>query len=271
MKFEHVAPILEALKAHGERPFDLAELASELGEHQNALESHLDELDAAGLILRGELATDPPLVMHAGQQYLELHGEIDGDVLRFLPRVIDDLHARVALLVAGTILVDEFRYAINNGFAVQHAAEIVPPAFAEAIDDRIALELFAAAVALTTRLSAGEPAGCLAEEILAVELMSEGAAWLEMQVYKGEITEGRGNRAAGEFSSLFELFEDDDVLDLWAMTEPADAALAGQSEINYQMGVADQRLEAWFKPFGWTATTGYLSDEGPREPASQSD
>jgi hypothetical protein len=144
----------------------------------------------------------------------------------------------------------------------------VPPAFAEAMDDRIALELFAAAVALMARLAAEVPAGCLAEEILAVALMSEGEAWLEMQVDKGELTEETAKRAAGEFRSLFELFQDDDVLALWEMSEPADASLAGQSEINYQMGVVDQRLEAWFKPFGWSPTTGYLSDEGPREPAS---
>jgi hypothetical protein len=164
-------------------------------------------------------------------------------------------------------LVDEFRFAINNGHGAEHAAEIVPPAFAEAVDDRMALELFAAVVALMARLSAGVPAGCVAEEILAVRLMDQGEVWLEMRVEKGELSKGDAERAAGEFRSLFELFQDDDVLNLFEMSEPADAALAGQSEINYQMGVADQRLESWFKPFGWSPTTGYLSDDGPRAPA----
>jgi hypothetical protein len=39
----------------------------------------------------------------------------------------------------------------------------------------------------------------------------------------------------------FELFEDDDVLNMFDMTEPADAALAGHDPINHQLGVADQR------------------------------
>lgn len=38
---------------------------------------------------------------------------------------------------------------------------------ATAVTDSIALDLFAAAVALMTRLSHEQPAGCVAEEILA--------------------------------------------------------------------------------------------------------
>jgi hypothetical protein len=59
---------------------------------------------------------------------------------------------------------------------------------------------------------------------------------------------------------LFELFEDDDVLDLFDMAEPADAAMAGHDPINRQLGVVDQRLEAWFDPFGSAAPTGYLRE-----------
>jgi hypothetical protein len=266
MRFEEMAPILKALQAWGERPFDPAELASDLGENQGLTETRLGELNSAGLILLGDRPTEQPLVRDAGKQYLELRGEVDRDVLHFLPQVIDDLHARAALITGGRILVDEFRFAIQNGEGAEHAAQIIPPAFAQAMDKQIALELFAAAVALMARLSAGEPAGCVAEELLAVELMGEGEAWLEMQVDKGELTGGEAKAAAGEFHSLFELFEDDDVLNLFQMSEPADAALAGQSEISHQMGVADQRLEAWFRPFSWTTATGYLGDEG--SPAS---
>ncbi|MQA91395.1 MAG: hypothetical protein GEU90_14395 [Gemmatimonas sp.] len=266
MRFEETAPVLRALRAWGERPFDPAELASDLGVHQGVVETRLGQLNAAGLILLGDLPTERPLLRNAAEQYLALHGEVGRGVLHFLPQVIDDLHARAALLAGGAILVDEFRFAIHNGEGAEHAVEVVPPAFAKAMDAGIALELFAAAVALMARLSAGEPAGCVAEELLAVELMSEGEAWLAMQVETGELTEGEAKQAAGEFRSLFELFEDDDVLNLFEMSEPADAALAGQSEISHQMGVADQRLEAWFKPFSWTAATGYLGDGGP--PAS---
>jgi hypothetical protein len=57
---------------------------------------------------------------------------------------------------------------------------------------------------------------------------------------------------------VFELFEDDDVLDLFEMRESSDAALAGHDHLKQQMGVVDQRLEAWFKPFGWATPTGYI-------------
>lgn len=102
----------------------------------------------------------------------------------------------------------------------------------------------------------------MAEELLAVELINEGDAWLDMQVDKGELTQGEAKQAAAELRSLFDLFEDDDVLNLFEMSEPADAALGGQSEISQQMGVVDQRLDAWFRPFGWTVATGYLGDAG---------
>lgn len=252
--------LLEAL-AEGGEPFDLAGLARDLDEPEDVIRDRLAQLNAAGLILLGETDDLPPLVMDAAKQYLELHGEVEDDALHFLPRVVDDLHARAALLAGGTILVDEFRYAINNGGGAEHAARVVPRAFAEAIDESLALELFAAAVALMTRLSAGEAAGCVAEEILAVELMNQGDAWLDMQVDKGELTKEAAKAASGEFRSLFELFEDDDVLAMFKMSEPADAAVSGQSEISYQMGVADQRVEAWFKPFGGVSPTGYLDTD----------
>jgi hypothetical protein len=35
----------------------------------------------------------------------------------------------------------------------------------------------------------------------------------------------------------------------------------GHDPINEQLGVVDQRLEAWFDAYGWTAPTGYL--QGP--------
>jgi hypothetical protein len=50
------------------------------------------------------------------------------------------------------------------------------------------------------------------------------------------------------------------------MREPADAAAARFSYKAQQMGTADQTVEYWFDPFGWTAPTGYLSDRSDREP-----
>jgi hypothetical protein len=57
-----------------------------------------------------------------------------------------------------------------------------------------------------------------------------------------------------------ELFEDDDVLRMFDMREPGDAALAGHDPISRQAGVVDQRIESWFKPFGWTIPTGYIGE-----------
>jgi hypothetical protein len=55
---------------------------------------------------------------------------------------------------------------------------------------------------------------------------------------------------------------------MFAMEEPSDAALAGHSFIHQQIGVADQRIEAWFVPFGGVAPTGYLHDRAdPGDPA----
>lgn len=115
-----------------------------------------------------------PLLRDAGRQYLARQGEVPREVLRFLPHEVDDLNAREALLVAGTVLVDEFRDHVLQGRGIEYAEGLVPPAFEQAVTERLALDLFAAAVALLARLSDGRPAGCVAEEILAVGLI-EGA------------------------------------------------------------------------------------------------
>jgi hypothetical protein len=81
-----------------------------------------------------------------------------------------------------------------------------------------------------------------------------------MAVEDGDMNEGEAEHARGELRGLFELFEDDDVLDLFEMSEPADAALAGHDLIKRQLGVVDQRIEAWFQPFGGVTSTGYLHE-----------
>jgi hypothetical protein len=181
-------------------------------------------------------------------------------VLSFLPAVIDDLNAREALLVAGTILVDEFRAALVNGDPVDYARALVPPAFVAAVDERLAVDLFAAAVALMARLSEGAPAGCVAEEIMAVRLIEEARALLDLRQEQGELNRDAGRAAGEELRGPFELFQDDDVLNMFDMVEPADAALAGHDPLNEQLGVADQRVESWFDAFGWTSPTGYLKE-----------
>lgn len=241
---------------------DPSGLAKEFGHPLGLIELRLEHLEARGLILSGLGEGLAPILLDAGRQHLTRGGNVAPEVLSFLPRVIDDLDARGALLVAGTIMVDEFRAALVNGRAVEHARELVPDAFVTAVDERLAVDLFAAAVALMARLSAGDPAGSVAEEVVAIELLSQAEVWLELRRDEGDLDETQFRGSVSELTGLFELFQDDDVLGMFEMAEPADAALANHDPINEQMGVVDQRLEAWFDPFGWTAPTGYL--HGPR-------
>ena len=231
-------------------PLNVAELARELESSEEAVRADLGQLSAQGLLLDGLEDEEPPILLTAGRQFLARAGDVDRDVLGFLPHIIGDLHAREALLAAGSLLVDEFRAALLAGDAVDYARELVPPAFVSVVDDRLAIDLFAAAVALMARLSDGAPAGCVAEEIAAVELMDQARFWLESQREDGRITEAEESDAGDELRGLFELFEDDDVLNLFRMAEPADAAVAGHEEINRELGVVDQRVESWFAPFG---------------------
>jgi hypothetical protein len=239
---------------------DTSRLATELDTSVETARSRVEELEACGLLLSGLDEGLPPILREAGRQFLARRGAVPAEVLWFLPQTIDDLHARQALLAGGSTMVDEFRAALLAGRAVDHARGLVPDAFEPAVDERLAIDLFAAAVALMARLSAGEPAGSVAEEILAVELMDRAEVWVDMRRDSGELDDAQGTSAVGELRGLFDLFQDDDVLDLFEMAEPADAALAGHDPINTQMGVVDQRIESWFVPFNWTAPTGYLHD-----------
>lgn len=101
-----------------------------------------------------------------------------------------------------------------NGTAVEHARELVPDAFVPGVDARLAVDLFAASVALMARLSAGDPAGSVAEEVLAVKLMGEAEVWLESRRDAGELDDAQFRASVSELTGLFELFQDDDVLDM---------------------------------------------------------
>jgi hypothetical protein len=262
--FDQVAAVLGAIgmSAARDEEVDRAALGRELGLTPVHLDELLDYVDRTGLawIAPVDEPEVPSFLTRAGSQYLDMKGAVSAEVLHFLPIVIEDLHARRALIDSGGFLVDEFRAAILDGRAVEHAADLVPDAFVAAIDEALALNLFAAAVALMARLSSGDAAGCLAEEILAVALLNEAEAWLEHQIDKGELKRDEAQAATDDLRGIFELFEDDDVLALFEMKEPADAALAGHSSINRQIGVADQRVEAWFRPFGGVTATGYLDE-----------
>jgi hypothetical protein len=70
------------------------------------------------------------------------------------------------------------------------------------------------------RLSNGAPAGCLAEDIIAVGLIEEARVWLELRREEGRLDKDQERAASEELRGLFELFEDDDVLNMFDMAEP---------------------------------------------------
>jgi hypothetical protein len=236
-------------------PLPIDELARTHDVSPTSLLLTVEHLEQVGLMLGGLEEAGGPILLNAGRQYLDRHGDVPIEVLRFLSTVVDDLNAREALIHAGTILVDTFRDRLLNDAGVVHAAELVPPAFAQAVDGRLALDLFAAAVALMAHLSDGRPAACVAEEILAVRLIEEAQCYLDLRAEEQEFSV---ESATAELKGIFELFEDDDVLDLFEMGEPSDAALAGRDPLKRELGVVDQRIEAWFEPFGWATPTGYI-------------
>ena len=247
-----------------DRALDPHEIAQELDVSVQEVVGGVSQLESMGLMLCLEEEDEPPLLLNAGSQFLDVSGEVSGEILHFLPHAIDDLNTREALHAAGTTLVDEFRAQHVAGDPVEHARSLVPPAFVAVVDLRLAVQLFAAAVALMVRLSDGAPAGCVAEEIIAVRLLDEADAYLEARAENDELGDSELADASTALRTIFELFQDDDVLNLFEMQEPADAAVAGHDPINQQMGVADQRSENWFTPFGGTSATGYLS--APTDP-----
>lgn len=246
-------------QAAGEQ-LDPVELAAALYATEYEIRARAQLIERYGLAYSGWGEVDEPFLRDSGRQYLKLKGQVDSDILRFLPVHVDDLNARRALLRGGSVLVDEFRYAISRRDGPAFAREIAPPAFAPLVDDAVALDLFAAAVALMARLSAGAPAGCVAEEIVAISLIGRAEAWLDMEHDLGEIDADGFRAAQAELQGLFALFQDDDVLKLFEMKEPADAAVSRHNPIDVQLGVVDQRMEAWFRLFAEVPPTGYLHE-----------
>lgn len=265
MNFSDAAPVIESvgMAAASGRPLDFVETAEELGRAEEEVRATCSEVERAGLIDLGEGrdSLEPPALTRAGRQYLMLGGKIETDCLFFLPRSIGDLHSRRALLHAGNALVNEFRDALTRGQGVEHAKQLVPPAFEPAITASLAVDLFAAAIALLGRLSAEEPAGCLAEEIVACEIVKEAEAWLQLCRDEKQIPVEEAKAAIEALSEMFDLFEDADVDSLFEMTDPADAALADHSHMHEVLGVVDTRVEAWFQPYGDRPALGHLRVE----------
>jgi hypothetical protein len=241
-------------------PLDVAGLAAKFNVDRPELQRELEDAVGAGLMLVGDQPDAVPLLLDAGRQYVSRDGRVPEEVLRFLPRTIDDLNARQVLLEGGSLLVHEFRAALLEGSGTEHAADLVPPAFAAAVDKHLALDLYAAAVAVMARLSAGDHPGCVGEEIVAVQLLEEARMLLERDGENAKLTEQEVAAAADELRGLLGLFVDDDVLAMFEMEEPADAGVGEHGRSNRRERIVDRRVEAWFRPFDGTLPTGYLAD-----------
>jgi hypothetical protein len=189
MDFPLVAAVLRrvvAAEAAGEQIDDAAiqTLASELEAHPTEVEQACHFAAVKGLAWLGEEDLSAS-IRRAGEQYLALEGKVDRAVLSFLPTYVEDLNARRALICAGTVLLDEYQGALLKGRGIDFAQGLVPDAFEPVVTEGLALQFYAAAVALLVRLSGEEPTGCVAEEIVAVRLMQEAEAWLDMEVVHG--------------------------------------------------------------------------------------
>lgn len=248
--------------AGGADPRGARALAVDLESSATAVRDALTTMRLWGLIAPRDEPSDSPL-LSAGEQFLARDGRVPHDTLAFLPTHVDDLNAREALRRAGVVLVDEFVDALRYDRLVEHACEVVPPAFIPAVDIDLSGRLLAATSALMVRLAQGEPAGCVAEEIIAVRLIERAEVLLEEN---GRLSAVDTERAVAHLGDVFDLFQDDDVLMMFEMSDPSDAAVAEHGPLYREMGVADQRVEAWFDPFTWSTATGHLSAEDERWP-----
>src|SRR3954451_6799986 len=133
MDVDPVGALLQAvgMAEAADEPFDGRAVADELGLSPGDLRGLVQQVEGLGLALVGN-DERPPVLMRAGRQFLRLGCEFDEHALGFLPRTIDDLFARRALLCGGSVLVDTFRGALIAGKGVERAREIVPPAFERA-------------------------------------------------------------------------------------------------------------------------------------------
>lgn len=168
---------------------------------------------------------------------------------------VEDELARGALKQSAAQLLEEIMEAWHD---VQHgqpvgetffAVEHLPDGFAQAYDERFLLRFHACLVIVGYKL-AQDPAikpGCLAEELALAVIVNLAAELLREQ--------GASAETLHALTGVYEICEDDDVLDLFRMEEPADAAVHGHDPVSRELGKADMRVEAWFDPMWRTAGT----------------
>jgi len=170
---------------------------------------------------------------------------------RFLEDWVDDPSARRALRDNGVLLVDNFREAIAGDYAADHARGVVPTVFEPAVDETVAVRLYAAAAALMARLSCGYAAACAAEEMLGAYLVIQSSGDLQYSPQWQHLTDAERRRAGSALDGLFDLFQDDEALSLYGattgdLTTPDEAAAT---------------VRSWFEPFADVHVTGHLDDD----------
>ena len=211
-------------------PEALERLAVETGTTPFEMQAVCAYAGSAGL-LRTSSRGAPWRLTRSGQQFLGRGGAVERSLLAFLPQTIDDLNARSALMRGGASVVAQFRRALLDGHARRHAATLVPNAFRPVVDEGMALDLFAAAIALIARLEAEQPPACMAEHLLAQHLVADADAQLDDDVARGDLSKEDAAAARAQLKSLSSLIP--------------------------SRGRPRAPVEAWFRPFPGAAATAY--------------
>jgi hypothetical protein len=253
-----------AMAATREEALHAEEVSADLNLSPRVLAEAVADIEHWGLGWPGWGEQTQAFATRAGLQFLELRGRVPMDVLRFVAEEVDDLYSREALRSAMGSLLDEMTFAADEAEFIHIVRRIVPPAFAHEIDPSFARAMHAAASALAARLGEGRPAACRAEEIVAVAVLWEAEAVLESITERLATMELR-HPPTNALQGLFELFEDDDVLELFEMKEPADAVVVANDPIAQAMGTGAMDFSSWFEPFGWAVAVGHLDDRADGE------
>lgn len=163
---------------------------------------------------------------------------------------IENSVAQGALRHACVTILDQFAEASNEVGAPNPdrgdfgPLGIFPRGIRTALTPLLMAKLEVAAIIVGWKLAQpGDaiPPSCVAEELVLEMIRREAIAALELV--------DAPPASIGATRGLFEVCQDDDILDLFSMEEPADAALALTEPINQSMGKVDMRIEEWFTPF----------------------
>jgi hypothetical protein len=164
---------------------------------------------------------------------------------------VDEPLAQGALKAAATSLLDQLEEAQaelqdsqDPDLSDSGPLGLFPAGWRPALSVSVLRKLQVAAVVVGWKLAQPGPPivpVCLAEEIALELIRQEAIVQLELA--------GAPKDSLEATHGLYEVCQDDDVLDLWMMQEPADAAVARGDSLNRQLGKADMRIEHWFDPF----------------------